>query len=163
MSVSISPTKLPDVFPDTFFSQTITVTGANGSIGVTNTDIIAVSSNTAVIKLANGITSCTANGSYVSPFNNIFSYVLRNRSNILQRTLTANGSARLPAAQEMFDLDQDLRIKVTKEYRVIVRFTNSANSLNTFSNTITFDVNQDVINDLDRVTTFVENYHASRL
>jgi hypothetical protein len=77
--------------------------------------------------------------------------------------LTANGSARLPAAQEMFDLDQDLRIKVTKEYRVIVRFTNSANSLNTFSNTITFDVNQDVINDLDRVTTFVENYHASRL
>jgi hypothetical protein len=163
MSVTISPTKLPDVFPDTFFTQTITASGSNGSISITNTDIIAVSSNTAVIKLANGITSCTANGSYVSPFNNIFSYVFRNRSNILQRTLTANGSSRLPAAQEMFNLNQDMTQKVTKEYRVIVRFTNSANALNTFSNTITFDVNQDVLNNFDRVTTFVENYHASRL
>jgi hypothetical protein len=63
----------------------------------------------------------------------------------------------------MFNLNQDMTQKVTKEYRVIVRFTNSANALNTFSNTITFDVNQDVLNNFDRVTTFVENYHASRL
>ena len=147
MSVTISPTKLPDVFPDTFFSQTITASGSNGSISITNTDIIAVSSNTAVIKLANGVTSCTANGQYDSPFRNIFSYVTRSFSDKIVSVQTSIGSSRLPAAQEMFNLNQDMTQKVTKEYRVIVRFTNSANALNTFSNTITFDVDQIVKND----------------
>ena len=37
--VSISPDKLPNVFPDVNFSQVITASGANGAINITNSII----------------------------------------------------------------------------------------------------------------------------
>ena len=44
--VSISPDKLPNVFPDVNFLQVITASGANGSITISNTTIEVISANT---------------------------------------------------------------------------------------------------------------------
>ena len=162
MSVTISPTKLPDVDPDEFFSTTITASGANGSISITNTDIIAISSNTLNVLLANGTTSCTANGAYLSPFRNVFKYVKTDLSDKSDIPKLAVGRSVLPANQEFYNLDQDPRQSITKEYQVIVRFTNSANALNTFSNTITSDVDQIVKNDYNTIYNFVKDYYAGR-
>ena len=49
--VSISPEKLPDVFPDQQFSQIITSSGANASITIANTTIEVISANTKAVFL----------------------------------------------------------------------------------------------------------------
>ena len=125
--VSISPTKLPDVFPDQQFSQIITSSGSNGSISISNTTIEVISANTKAVFLANSFffgltaTQCLANGQYVTPFTDTFQFVDRGESAPNYDTpKTIIGTTLMPKDQDYFDLDQDLREKVTKEYKVTV-------------------------------------------
>ena len=112
--VSISPTKLPDVFPDTLFSQIITASGSNASISIANTTIEVISANTKSVFLANsgffGLTNtqCQANGVYVTPFTDTFQYVTRGRSTNYETAKTVIGTTFLPRDQDFFDLDQDI-------------------------------------------------------
>ena len=169
--VSISPTKLPDVFPDTLFSQIITASGSNASISIANTTIEVISANTKSVFLANsgflGLTNtqCQANGVYVTPFSDTFQYVTRGRSTNYETAKTVVGTTFLPRDQDFFDLDQDLRDKVTKQYRVTVNYTNSkpdGNTSNSYANSFIFVVEQDIINDIERMRVFVQQYYENR-
>ena len=169
--VSISPTKLPDVFPDTLFSQIITASGSNASISIANTTIEVISANTKSVFLANsgffGLTNtqCQANGVYVTPFTDTFQYVTRGRSTNYETAKTVVGTTFLPRDQDFFDLDQDLRDKVTKQYRVTVNYTNSkadGNTSNSYDKSFIFVVEQDIINDIERMRVFVQQYYENR-
>ena len=169
--VSISPEKLPDVFPDQQFSQIITSSGANASISIANTTIEVISANTKAVFLANSFffgltaTQCLANGEYVTPFTDIFKYVKRGSSTTYQTANTQIGTTFMPKDHDYFDLDQDLREKVTKEYKVTVNYTNTApsgNADNSYANSFVFVVEQDIINDFDRMRVYVQQYYENR-
>lgn len=169
--VSISPDKLPNVFPDVNFLQVITASGANDSISISNTTIEVISANTKSVFLANsgffglGSNQCQANGVYVTPFTDSFQYVNIGRSTNYESAKTVIGTTLLPKDQDFFDLDQDLREKVTKEYRVTVNYTNTnpgGNTDNSYSNSFVFVVEQDIINDFDRMRVFVQQYYENR-
>ena len=169
--VVLSPDKLPNVFPDVTFSQVITASGANGSINISNTTIEVISANTKSVFLANsgffGLSSnqCQANGVYVTPFSDIFQYVNRGRSTNYESAKSIVGTTLLPRDQDFFDLVQDLREKVTKEYKVTVNYTNTAPSGNAslaYSNSFVFVVEQDIINDIERMRVFVQQYYENR-
>ena len=169
--VSISPEKLPDVFPDQQFSQIITSSGANASISIANTTIEVISANTKAVFLANSFffgltaTQCLANGEYVTPFTDIFKYVKRGSSINYQKANTQIGTTFMPVDHDYFDLDQDLREKVTKEYKVTVNYTNTkpdGNTSNSYSNSFVFVVEQDIINDFDRMRVYVQQYYHRR-
>ena len=169
--VSISPDKLPNVFPDVNFLQVITASGANGSITISNTTIEVISANTKSVFLANsgffglGSNQCQANGVYVTPFTDSFQYVNIGRSTNYENAKTVIGTTFLPKDQDFFDLDQDLRDKVTKQYRVTVNYTNTSPSGNVsqaYSNSFVFVVEQDIINDFDRMRVFVQQYYENR-
>ena len=169
--VSISPTKLPDVFPDVTFSQIITASGSNASISIANTTIEVISANTKSVFLANSgffglsSTQCQANGVYVTPFTDTFQYVNIGRSTNYESAKTVVGTTFLPRNQDFFDLDQDLRDKVTKEYKVTANYTNTkpgGNTGNSYSNSFIFVVEQDIINNFDRMRVFVQQYYENR-
>ncbi|WP_293317203.1 hypothetical protein [Phenylobacterium sp.] len=169
--VSISPDKLPDVFPDKLFSQVITASGANGSISISNTTIEVISANTRSVFLANsgffGLSSvqCQANGIYVTPFTDTFQYVFRGSSTNYEDAKSIVGTTFLPKDQDYFDLDQDLTEKVTKQYRVTVNYENTkpdGNTSNSYANSFVFVVEQDIINDFDRMRVFVQQYYENR-
>ncbi len=174
--ISISPDKLPDARPDVTFSQIITASGSNSSITISNTTIEVISANTRSIFLANSgflsvsntvlsNTQCQANGVYVTPFIDTFQFVTIGRSTNYESAKSVVGTTFLPRDQDFFDLDQDLREKITKQYRVTVNYTNSkpdGNTSNSYANSFIFVVEQDVINDFDRMRVFVQQYYENR-
>ena len=89
----------------------------------------------------------------------------RGSSTTYQKANTQIGTTFMPVDHDYFDLDQDLREKVTKEYKVTVNYTNTkpdGNTSNSYANSFVFVVEQDIINDFDRMRVYVQQYYHRR-
>lgn len=93
-------------------------------------------------------------GTYFSGWNDVFTYVPPGESN---RTVdpTSTNLANLPDGQDLYDLDQDQKHFIPRNYSVTVTYTaDSTGAESTETETLTHEV----FNDLEAIRSFMANY-----
>lgn len=96
-------------------------------------------------------TSVDISGEYLDPFLDIFTFVEKGSSNLIETPKEVVGLSNLPPNKDFFDLDQDTRNIVTKTFTVIVTYDGG--------NIEEFTITQDLLNTLDAIKDFVGSYY----
>lgn len=160
ISISISPA---GIIPTSEIQQTtrsvrtvdaiITASSSGVPAEVIESVTATLEENEPGVLITGGETSVTISGRYGDPFLDTFKYVDKGSSTKLQTPRTAVGASNLPPNKDYYDLDQDLRKDTTRNYTVTV-------IANAGAVTQTFEVTHKILNDLDGIKTFVEEYYA---
>jgi hypothetical protein len=139
------------------FNQTVGV-----SITSQGTDTFTIQSITAVligeqdpIEVATDTSSITIEGSYLSGFEDLLTYVPPGESDRTTDPITAVGFNNLPGGQNLYNLDQDQKQFIFREYDVTVVYTNDTTLEETTENVV---LTHEVLNDLEAVRSFMSNY-----
>jgi len=156
MSVSISPDEeLASVYPLTQFTRTVTATytGDDEQNDITLVDAV-LEGNQDFITITPGETSVTISGQYADPFLNIFTYVTRGSSDLLETPVSVEGTENLPDAVDWYNLNQDQQLSVTRTFTIKVYLNDNETPAEEF------EITQDVLNDYEFVRQFVTNYYG---
>jgi len=94
-------------------------------------------------------------GTYVSGWDDLFTFVPPGESNKTTDPTTVVGAADLPSGQDLFDLDQDQKHFIFREYEVTVDYQNDTTSEII---TETGILVHEVFNDLEAIRAFMANY-----
>jgi len=135
VGVSIPPED-EDTF--TITSITATLTGEPEPITVTTTT-----------------SSITIDGRYLSGFEDVLTFVPPGESNKTTSPSVVTGFNNVPDGQNLYNLDQDQKQLILREYDVTVIYTNDNTSEETTENTV---LTHEVLNDLEAVRSFMANY-----
>ena len=103
------------------------------------------------IVITPGVTSVNINGRYLDPFSDVLSYVEKGSSDLLETPKVAIGISNLPPNKDFFKLVQDESTERTRSYTVKVTST---------LNEETFVVTQKIVNQLDAIKNFIEEYYG---
>ena len=98
-----------------------------------------------------GNTSVTIIGTYEDPFSDIFTFVSKDSSTKLETPTSVIGITNMPANKELFNLNQDLTQIETKTFNITVTYNTSL--------TQGFTVTQDILNELEGIRSFMDNYY----
>jgi len=135
VGVSIPP-EGEDTF--TITSITATLTGESEPITVTTTT-----------------SSITIDGRYLSGFEDVLTFVPPGESNKTTSPSVVTGFNNVPDGQNLYNLDQDQKQLILREYDVTVVYTNDTTFAETTENTV---LTHEVLNDLEAVRSFMANY-----
>jgi hypothetical protein len=152
MSITYSPDPVTPATRGQTFSTTVTFSYLTGSI----TSVVATLDSVGdEITIVNSSSSFTISGRYLSGWQDEFYYVAAGESINTAPTETAINIANMPANKNLFELKQDLQATVTKTYSVEVSWTDELLA----SGTTTVTVPHDVVNDLEAIRIFMDNYN----
>lgn len=139
------------------FNQTINV-----SVPSQGTDTFTIQSVSAIltgepdpITVTTDTDSITINGKYLSGFADILTYVTPGESNRTTDPIVAVGFNDIPDGQNLYNLDQDQKQFIFREYDVTVVYVNDTTLEETTENTTLI---HEVLNDLEAVRSFMANY-----
>ena len=107
------------------------------------------------ITVTTDTSSITISGSYLSGFEDVLTYVPPDESNRTTDPIIAVGFNNLPGGQNLYNLDQDQKQFVFREYDVTVVYTNDTTLEETTENVV---LTHEVLNDLEAVRSFMANY-----
>jgi hypothetical protein len=156
MAVEISPDEeLPSVLRLKDFSTTISaaiVEGEEGGESETITSVTAqlVGSADPGIVITPGPTSVTISGKHVTGFQDILTYVDKGQSDKTQTPKSVTGIENMPAGQNLFDLNQDKKQSLDRQFLIIVTLDDDSVQ--------SFTLKQTVINDLESMRSFMGGY-----
>ena len=102
------------------------------------------------IVISTTLESVSITGTYLDPYEDVFTYVEKGSSNLLQTPSVVSGVANLPPQKDFFDLDQDTRNFVTVTYSVEV-----VHDLGTDN----FELTQNIYNEWDAIYNVIDNYY----
>jgi hypothetical protein len=152
MSITYSPDPVTPATRGQTFSTTVTFSYLTGTI----TSVVATLDSAGdEITIVNSSSSFTISGRYLSGWQDEFYYVAAGESINTAPTETAINIANMPANKNLFELKQDLQATVTKTYSVEVSWTDELLA----SGTTTVTVPHDVVNDLEAIRIFMDNYN----
>lgn len=140
------------------FEQTVTVSIQQGEtesftfIAITNVILIGEPDTVDVVVDDNQI---NFDGTYVSGWDDLFTFVSPGESNKTADPTTVVGTANLPDGQDLFDLDQDQKHFIFREYEVTVDYQDD---LSSEIITETDILVHEVFNDLEAIRSFMANY-----
>lgn len=98
----------------------------------------------------------TITGKYISGWQDIFTYVEAGESDQTETPKTAVDIANMPPDKNLYNLDQDQKQSIFRNYRVAVVFENEE----TFTEeTLEATLTHQVDNDLDAIKDFMANYN----
>jgi len=100
----------------------------------------------------------TLNGTYLSGWNDIFTYVPTDESDRTTDPITSTLN-NLPDGQNLYNLDQDQKHFITRQYEVTVTYMGSLNQEET---TETVNLNHEVFNSLESIRSFMANYEYGK-
>lgn len=152
MPVEITPNdELPSVIRLKNFSATVSasITEEEGGQIVSVTAQL-VGSDDPGISISSGSTSVTISGKHVSGFSDILTYVDKGQSDKTQTPKTVTGIENMPAGQNLFDLNQDKKQSLDRQYLITVTLDDDS--------TQTFTIKQTVQNDLESIRSFMGSY-----
>jgi hypothetical protein len=157
MAVEISPDEeLPSVLRLKDFSATVSATIAEGEEGGEESATIVsvtaqlVGSSDPGIVITPGSTSVTISGKHITGFQDILTYVDKGQSDKTQAPKSVSGIENMPAGQNLFDLNQDKKQSLDRQFLITVTLDDdSAQS---------FTLKQTVINDLESMRSFMGSY-----
>jgi hypothetical protein len=81
----------------------------------------------------------------------LFTYVERGSSNLLETPTTVRGTSKLPPDKDFYNLNQDTRDRITRTYTITVTYDGGA--------TEDFTVTHDIVNTLEAIRSFVASYY----
>lgn len=102
------------------------------------------------IVISTTLESVSITGTYLDPYEDVFTYVEKGSSSQLQTPSVVSGVANLPPQKDFFDLDQDTRNFVTVTYSVEV-----VHDLGTDN----FELTQNIYNEWDAIYNVIDNYY----
>jgi len=139
------------------FAQTVGV-----SVPSQNGDTFTITSITAEligepepITVTTNTSSITIDGKYLSGFEDIFTYVPPGESNRTTSPDVVVGVENVPDGQSLYNLNQDQKQLILREYDVTVVYRNNTTSAVTTESTVLTHV---VFNDLEAIRSFMANY-----
>jgi len=147
---TISPTVLPTVDFNQTFTTDITI-GTN--VGETISSVSATLVGSPVepnINIAINANVITISGKYTATFTDVFSYLEPGATGPGLTPTVVTGLANMPADKNLFNLDQDTRQDETRTYSVVVDGSAGSN---------TVSVTQQVLNTLEVMRSFMDNYN----
>jgi hypothetical protein len=133
-------------------NATITASGDSGEVikNVTAT-IISVGGDVIITPSSSSVTIV---GKYDDPFLDTFQYVSKGSSNKIETPTSVIGVSNVPPNKELFDLDQDLRQLEIIEYEITVEYDDEFFAPATSK----FTVTHDILNELEAIRLFVDEY-----
>ena len=165
MAVEISPAdELPSVTRLRDFSATISASiveeggGEEGegegppapTVTIVSVTAEIVGGSDPGIVITPGSTSVTISGKHLSGFQDILTYVDKGQSDKTQTPKSVTGIENMPAGQNLFDLNQDKKQSLDRQFLITVTLDDdSAQS---------FTLKQTVLNDLESIKSFMGNY-----
>jgi len=138
------------------FSQTVTVSVPDTEEeSFTVTDIqIQLIGEEEPITITVSVPTISFSGTYLSGWEDVFTYVPTGESDKTTTPINSNISD-LPPGQDLFNLDQDQKHFVTREYDVTVTYVGSLTQTETVENVT---LTHEVFNDLEAIRSFMANY-----
>jgi len=137
------------------FDQTVTV-----SIPDTENESFTVTAITAEllgddepINITISVPTINFAGTYFSGWDDVFTFVPPGESDKTVEP-TSTDLANLPDGQGLFNLDQDQKHFIPRDYSVTVTYTGTLSGENTETTTLTHEV----FNDLEAIRSFIANY-----
>lgn len=153
MSITYSPDPVTPATRGQTFSITVTFSYSSGSI----TSVVAtLDSDGDEITIIDSSNSFTISGRYLSGWQDEFYYVAAGESINTAPTEIAINIANMPADKNLFELKQDMQVAVIKTYSVAISWID--NELLS-SGTSTLTVPHTVVNDLEAIRIFMDNYN----
>jgi hypothetical protein len=155
MAISISPEELLSVVRLKDFSLTISASvsseeeGESATVVSVNAEVVGFSDPGIVI--TPGETSVIISGKHITGFTDILTYVDSGQSDKTQIPKKAIGIQNMPAGQNMFDLNQDTKKSLEREFRIVVKLSDDSEEF--------VIMKQTVENDLDSITNFMGSYY----
>lgn len=140
------------------FEQTVTVSIQQGEtesftfIAITDVTLLGEPDTVDVVVDDNQI---NFDGTYISGWEDLFTFVPPGESNKTTDPTTVVGTADLPDGQDLFDLDQDQKHFIFREYEVTVDYQDDMTSEII---TETGILVHEVFNDLEAIRAFMANY-----
>ncbi len=159
MAVEISPVdELPSVTRLRDFSSTVSASISEGGEGEGETPAVTIVSVTAQLVGASdtgiiitpGTTSVTISGKHLSGFQDILTYVDKGQSDKTQAPKTVTGIENMPIGQNLFDLNQDKKQSLDRQFLITVKLSDDSSQ--------TFTLKQTVLNDLESIRSFMGSY-----
>ena len=153
MSITYSPDPITPATRGQPFSTTVIFSYLTGSI----TSVISTLDDVGdEIVIINSSTSFTISGRYLSGWQDEFYYVDAGESINTAPTEIAINIANMPSDKNLFKLKQDMQATVTKTYSVVINWTDDELLS---SGTSTIIVPHVVVNDLEAIRIFMDNYN----
>lgn len=159
MPVEITPNdQLPSVVRLQSFSTTVSASVVSGGEGGGEEESATVISVTAEmvggkdpgINITAGESSVTISGKHVSGFSDILTYVDKGQSDKTQTPKTVVGIENMPPGQNLFDLNQDKKQSLDREFIITVNLSDETST--------SFTLKQTVQNDLESIKSFMGSY-----
>lgn len=148
---TVSPLILSPVVRSNFFTQTLTVSGAN----VTSVVCTAVGQKDSGITIASDTSQVTISGRYLDVgFDDVSKYVEKGSSNLLETPKVVIGVNNVPKNKELYEFNQDLKDNILKEYEISIEEEILLGSPVTTTVTVT----QYIQNDWSFGKTFLDGY-----
>lgn len=107
------------------------------------------------ITIATTTSNIEFEGTYLSGWEDVFTYVPAGESNRTTTPLQVNLS-NLPPGQDLYNLDQDQNYFIFREYEVTVVYVNDETNEET---TEVITLTHEVFNDLESIRSFMDNYN----
>jgi hypothetical protein len=104
-----------------------------------------------------GVDKVIISGKHTAVFSDVFTYVSQGQSNKTETPKVVVGRAKLPDAENLYDLDQDRAKEKVKEFKIVVTY-HEPPQINV-KLTEEFIIPQTVENNLEGVRQFMANYN----
>lgn len=159
MAISITVSPVGDT-PTELLETTRSLRSINATVTASTDDVLeTINFVTATLAgvvepgltITPGTTSVTIVGTYADPFSDVFTFVSKGSSTKLETPTSIISAENMPADKDMFNLNQDLTQIETKTFTITV----------TYNTTLTevFTVTQDILNELEPIRSFMDNYY----
>lgn len=152
MAIEVLPNPIPIATRGKEFSTTLTIT-APGPISSSSATLIGDQDE---IKIDANKGSITISGKYVSGWQDIFTYVEAGESDKTDTPKTAIDIPNMPRGKNLYDLAQDQKLSIFRDYEISIVYTDPTTFLET---TETIKATHEVQNDLDAMNKYMADYN----
>lgn len=156
ISITISPAgldPLTQIADTTRAIRTInaTITGVSDDVSETIESVTAtLGESEPGVVITNGVSSVSIVGKYVDPFEDIFTYVEKGSSDLIETPKEVISVRNMPPNKDFYNLDQDTRAESIRNYTIRVKTNMSSYN---------FGVTHTIYNEWEGLRTFVADYY----
>jgi hypothetical protein len=152
MAISFDPIPVPPATRGKNFSVSVSVT-APGTISSMTVSLIGGSEPITISASGSNI---SLSGKYLSGWQDVFTYVEAGESDKTDTPKTAIDIPNMPPDKNLYDLDQDKKQSIIRQYSVTVVYDDPDTFM---QETATATLDHEVFNDLEAMREFMANYN----
>jgi hypothetical protein len=149
--MTLDPTPLPPATRQQQFEQPVSVS-VEGTILQLDVVLLGNQDEIEIVTNSNGF---VIKGRYVSGWEDVFTYVEAGESDLTDTPKTAIDISNMPPDKNLYDLDQDTKQSIFREYTLTIKYADETAA----EITEVVDFTHEVQNDLEAMRSFMANYN----